>query len=104
MEGHERDLFQYNRIVDGIHGVCAPRKRTMTMNKNRGNRVRIFSLEGLLDHQTCFLFILAFDFRLCHFASAGNLAIEIIAMSGTKREDAAPCLCKACCPTAVSMD
>src|SRR5688572_27125169 len=103
MEVHESDLLQYHSIVDGIHRIGAPGKWTMTMNENGGNGGRIFTLEGLLDHQSCFLFVFTFDLDLCHFSGARDLAVEIIAMCCTERHDAATCLRKARCPTAVGV-
>src|SRR5689334_21958320 len=75
----------------------------MAVNENGGNGVRIFSPESFLDHQARFFFVFAFDLNLCHFSSAGNLAIEIIAMCGAERDDAATSLRKARCPAAVSV-
>jgi hypothetical protein len=63
----------------------------------------IFPLEGFLDHQPGFLFVFAFDLDFCHFSGAGDLPIEIIAMGCAERHDAATCLCKDCCPTAVGV-
>src|SRR5262249_1436512 len=103
MEAHKSDLFQYHSRVHGLHRSRAPYKWTMALDKHGGNSIRIFFLESLLDHQAGFFFILAFDLSLCHFLSARNLTIKIIAMRCTKGEDAATSLRKACCPTAVSV-
>src|SRR5215212_11253518 len=103
MEVHESNLIQYHGIVDGIHRIPAPCKWTMTMNENGRKGVRVFSLESLLDHKSCFLFVVAFDLRLCHFSSARDLTIEIISMGCTKRHNTATCLRKARCPTAVGV-
>src|SRR5690349_240893 len=98
MEIHEGNLLQYHSIVDSVHRIGTPRKWTMAVNEDSRNGIGIFSLESLLDHQACLFFILAFDLSPGHFSRAGNLAVEIIAMRRTERQNTAPGLGKCRCP------
>ena len=90
--------------MDGIHGVNAPCKWAMAVDKNCGNGIRIFPLEDFLDYQSSFLFVFAFDLDFCHLSGAGDLAIEIITLRCAERHDAAACLRKGCCPTAMGVN
>ena len=48
VEVHERDLIQHHGIVDGIHGIGAPCKGTVAVDKNRRNGIWISSLGRFL--------------------------------------------------------
>jgi hypothetical protein len=82
-------------------GFDAPYKWTMAVDKNRRDGIGIFPLEGLFDHEIQFPFRIRLRSHFCHLSGTGNLPIEIIAMGCAERHDAATCLRKDCCPTAV---
>ena len=103
VEVHERNFLQHHGIMNGVHRIDPPREWAVTVNKNRGNGIRIFPLEGFLDYQPCFPFVLAFDLGFRHYSSAGDLTIEIITVGCAKCYDGVTCLSKAGCPAAVSM-
>ena len=66
------------------------------MNQNCGNRVGVLVLEGLDYNKSGVLFIISLDFLGSHLAGAGDLAVEIVAVGGSKRWNALSCLSKGC--------
>ena len=79
MEVHERDLFEDDRVMNGLVRILAPREGAMAVDEDGWNRRRILARERLDDHVAGLLFLFARCFFRGHFARTGNLSVEVVA-------------------------
>ena len=102
---HLGNLLENHCVVNCVGCISSPGERSMVgaQNTRYVHRIDASLVEGLDDNKACVLLILAVDLVSGQASCAGNLAVEVVCVSGSVAGNAAACLCPGGSPRRMGM-
>ena len=89
--GHHCNLLKHNCRLNRRFRILTPSKRTVWMNECGVHLLCTYILNRFKNYSSCFLFIRALYFFLCHFACAGDCCTKIVRVCCAIRCNASAC-------------